>query len=1739
MNMKAFFLICLISLVGCNADQALVKINTSGIFNPVTYSIDDEDASGKTLDLGEHLLTDEPRALSVKVHNKTKFPYTNLDLQIAALGDLATSISFAPTPTGELKFPGEGGTCETTLSPGETCEIRVIFAPREGRNYTEILTLNFNNYVEKESHVATIKVIAGMPASLVFTNDITQYTFGDLIGPSKIAVVEREDGVLYSQELEIVNAGGLPAKKINISLAQSCLSPLTNSCPEGMNGAFTLESTCPEKLFSGEKCKATITFRAKNQDPAGGVAEPEIKEINYRATVNFDYIKNPRGGTGALNGYFKTTSTNIEAKFKVPISTLSFDNPIVSGNRDSRSFRISNMGYREGKIEALEFRDSGGAILATCKGQAASDFLSCEDGQNHLLPLSTFPFTVKDRTGCLTTAAEEAMLVEVGAGCVFDLFFQPSVTFLTDKLTEFIDLQPQVIFDSRWKGRQTIRSNKLFNLSAKSKAAARLVLDKIRYDVTNYTGAGNSPWEIDLGRLTLQSANFFRRKLILITFKNVGSVDATELSFQDASGRLINLGGSTVNLGIKNPYYYSSVIASDSNCTMIAPNELCTITMMFAPIGLDTNAEEDANMFDATGADGRRYKGFKVTYNSGASFTDLNIDANPDFQPVTVETRLKAQLIRKGMLMQLSEDSRNLSQVGASQVVGDTGITHVYLQNIGTGPVPYFRLLNPPSVVMNNYSAQILPTPDPASLGAEYDCLAIGDEDLTYTVPLNATPATRTGLFSSLPKEESCVYTIQFKSADRFKVHNSKTASFGLPTATTLEEGTRFFSREAEASGGSALWEFDSISGRFINSAFSIRYFDGDSSDPLASSSYGNALSLTNYTTQVNQAWPSKVIPYNFLPFLTATLYRPGFTYPSLSASQPSLSVPETWFYGITENFNYVLNDPSQSSAFIQGDDSRFFVPTLAAYANRANYDYIYYLGSFPEGSGAFSFTLGLKNYGGFAAKIKRFDVTPDPAFSVLGAPGPLPLTVPSNADVLPLSFSFNPSTPGEHWVDLDYQYENGKKTQPLIYRSNAVASNIATVGREVVNQKMLVVAHVMQSGTYPELTMTAQDYEVIQNEGTLPPTQILQAPYNVPLSWNTFSALSTLVFDTIKLTAAPKTSDVYALKKLTFTNNTSNPLIGLNILFRPDVSTSSAKNLPSSFRTLTSSSPCSTGITLIPGQSCEIILRYQPGAGDTTDSFILSMVYSAGAGRSLMQNAGITLFPRSPGQLYAVARTTEVINYKVGPTSASTTRTSYPLNFGTVTLNVVPKVFKFDAASSTYQKVQLANSQSTKASLLLSYHKYLSANSLRGYTSSILPATSIVPQASEYRTHAGEDYAKIYAAKYADGTERHVIEASKGCFFGDDETNALIPHHQKGFNNTTVKPCFIIVTFNADFSYLLKTISITNGDDMRGTASELWYYSVNRSSSASLWVHVKGVINPDVTVATGAYSNVRAFDNKSVQFSVPKFTVASLGVGDIVGIRVLVSSNPTGLNNPYATTLTSYFDIRPYDAFSTQFANFVSGLANGQYFYFRAVAIRKDSRFVDGTPKRFVGLNSGEYLSLGNNLAAPLAVVVPPLNHYYFHTQKIVVDKFMTGTVMNEPYKTSAGRCTSRARMLIKNPSNLYYSYQLIKKGTWDLLLTTPGATGYMNMTEVAHWLGETPVSIDAKCSSLPGFLAGQSSQMLDSSAVFYIRNTVNPLGTVNYAIGGIPGTTNSNYQSYVDGTIGFAGARCMVVLP
>src|SRR5690606_21151129 len=139
-----------------------------------------------------------------------------------------------------------------------------------------------------------------------------------------------------------------------------------------------------------------------------------------------------------------------------------------------------------------------------------------------------------------------------------------------------------------------------------------------------------------------------------------------------------------------------------------------------APIGI-TEAEERSQMYDVINEDDilQSYKEFRIKYDSGSRYTDENRVNEVDFATPPTLARIKAQLIRKGLLMDLSNDALNVNQIRGI-TAGDESQTLLYLRNIGTGNIPYLRLLNPPNVYA---PYKFIETVNPAAHSADFDCL--------------------------------------------------------------------------------------------------------------------------------------------------------------------------------------------------------------------------------------------------------------------------------------------------------------------------------------------------------------------------------------------------------------------------------------------------------------------------------------------------------------------------------------------------------------------------------------------------------------------------------------------------------------------------------------------------------------------------------------------------------------------------------------------------------------------------------------------------------------------------------------------------------------------------------------------------------------------------------------------------------------------------------------------------------
>jgi len=1695
-----------------------VTINTSGIFKPLLYSIDQKDASGTTLNYKEILLSDEPLVLDVQIYNDSSFPYTDIELIFSNSEGSFPSISFSPSTDGSISFPGMDGTCSRTLLPKKSCLMKLILAPRDEKNYTEYITLKFKNYVDVEEHKATLVFLAGWPASLVFTNDKTEYAFGEELGINPtIPVVEREDLVTYTETFTMVNAGGLTAKNVMIKLHETCVSDVANHCPDGMFGAYSLAHNCPSNLGPGETCDFTVSYEPKNKNPESGETPEEIKRINYKSNLVIDYIKDPRLSMGALNAYFNSWSRNIQADFISSVKNLIIPDPLVVGNRESRNFRVSNNGLRDGELKFLSVRDISGSILANCQAVDSSGILKCFKNSIEL-SLSDFPFTIKDNDQCLPTDESAPKYIDVGGSCSFDIIFQPSTSFLEDRLLEYQNLGFELTFDARWKAQEKIEKKSLLSYSAQSKASARLVVESIFFASASLPFTPN-PATVDLGRLALQSKLYTQRKPFLITFKNIGSEPARAISLEDGKGQNIPLGGST-HLGTGSYQYFKNVSASSTTCSVIAPQDSCTMSAMFAPIGIN-ETEERNQMYDVINEDDilQSFKEFRIKYDSGSRYTDENRVDDIDFVTPPTPARIKAQLIRKGLMMDLTNDSQNVNQL-RGVTAGDEAQTLLYLRNIGTGNIPYIRLLNPPST---SAPYKFIETTNPAAHAADYDCLDFVDTSSGNVTPYWPIPGG--AAYQALPPDKSCVFTISHQKKNSDKVLNTISCNQTpmILSAYTAADINRVFSRSVN---DQYLWSFCPWNFQ-ENMEFSHLYFDGDMVQ--AGRHFGTDFLLPNYTVQVLSNSQAYLAPTSYEPALTATLLRPEINYPALlNTSVTAKALPELWFYGVGTQTAVTMNSFSASTIFMRGDYSREVVKLTSAYGQKSDFDYIYYVGSFTKETPEFQFRLPITNVGSKPAVIKSATVNVlGPAFSSQNS-YQINKNISSGTDAEGPIFKFNPTVgtgmgTEEQHMEISVTYTNSRSQSPLLYRNSSDPSNLQTTNKDEITLKILVVGLI--ENDYPKLTLVVNDVDVTQNVGAAPTETILPATSKT-MSWNEHPVSETLTFDTIQLSAAPKIEDSFAKKILTFKNTSSRPIQDLRIMFRGSSTSFMPQANKPSFKL---SGSCTQGINLAPlTGSCQVILFFQPDKSDLVENFLLSAVYQTETNKYVMQNIGIELYPRAPGQILAPQFLTEMIDYKSSAGASTITRPSYPLEINnSPSINEIPTVFGFTGS----KKILLTNNEGTKASLLLAYQRNLAKNSLRGFNPASSVPVSTIPEPSEYVPSDGGDYVVIHEIRYPDKKPRVQILATKGCLFGDDENNDAIPYFEKGFNKQTSTPCYLNTFFYANFDYINKKINSSAPLDMMNVASELWYFSVKRSSTASLWFHYRGELLPSTSLILKGFRDIQPLDTKKVFFTLPQLEGTYSNLGEVVGVRVLMSKTKADLDKPYATTL-KYKDFRVDNPEQDNLVEWSTDLSNSQYVYFRAVAIRKHEDFVDSVPPRFVGLGANEYLSATDSVI--MSTIVPPQNYFYFQDQKILVQKNLANANPRK-YSDADTTCKGITVNIANGASNVSKKMTVINEVAWNAIYEEPSATSYPNLGYTTHWLSDSVTNLSTILGSYPEYDPNVSVKFMDLAKILYMVDDATPSAKIMKAKGGVPGGTQPFWSSYISSSLPLGSTRCM----
>ncbi|NDD92711.1 choice-of-anchor D domain-containing protein, partial [bacterium] len=184
-------------------------------------------------------VTVSPSNLSFPLTSVGSTNWQTLTLTYASGFPTATGIS-ATFPTGfryrNGTFPGTGGTCSTSLSPGSSCTIAVEFAPNSPGAYSGDITLSFNSGLTATQ--LKVPVAGKTQAQLALTAGTPTPTGPILVGLNSTTTVT------------VTHQGGETA---------TSLTPVLSNTTD-----FSIASNnCPSTLTSGT-CTLTVRFSPKS-----------------------------------------------------------------------------------------------------------------------------------------------------------------------------------------------------------------------------------------------------------------------------------------------------------------------------------------------------------------------------------------------------------------------------------------------------------------------------------------------------------------------------------------------------------------------------------------------------------------------------------------------------------------------------------------------------------------------------------------------------------------------------------------------------------------------------------------------------------------------------------------------------------------------------------------------------------------------------------------------------------------------------------------------------------------------------------------------------------------------------------------------------------------------------------------------------------------------------------------------------------------------------------------------------------------------------------------------------------------------------------------------------------------------------------------------------------------------------------------------------------------------------------
>jgi len=1641
---------------------------------------------------GEFLLGAPAVTITAQVTNTSSYSFKNLSLDINVKS--TAGVKFAPNSNGVSGSPGMGGTCKLELAAGETCTYILQFTPTNMGLLSQEVTLSYINLVEPVKKKVNLSFMVGDYSNIIEVNEKIRHDFG---------TIERMDqDTLHSKTIEIQNVGGLTARNLTFELSNLVV------------GAYSITAnTCPVNLLSKQKCEITVSVQPQNY---------LVNDLprTYTTDLTIDYLKNPVHELvpekGRFGYSFSVYSAKVEGVLAVQgVSGFAFPK-LVHGNKAEVEFKLKNNGIKDLILRKILVYNSAGVHQATCERKDASGFVECRDLSNNLTNLMSFPFGFKDVDNCLVDFGSGDYDRDPNTGeflgftpsviahptettpsgiCTFKMSFHSSINHATN-----INFNNWVVgfeYDSTFKNTKEIITTtaslgaRLTATMAEAIMGSRLKVLRYTLNTTNFSNPA-APYVFNAGKIALLQSTSTYKDLVKFALQNEVTSAPVKLKSivteTDTAGTnfVFNNTARTVN-----PYFTSTMLSTNCKINIAYTTNICELVTYFSPKMPKEISKINGPTAVSLGDDKRL---FRVTYNNGCAIND---DGTPCADKV-LDMWFKTDVVERGSLqyntaksgggsgaLPMKYNIGSTTLVSGRPLVGSETWYYLWLDNIGTGAIPYLKTMTGSSFKSNGAAPfPFYIVPDNTSLAVdESDCYNYlrGTPDLNDD---NATAVTTPVSFAAPTKcrvkVESMIYP------------NEKITSYG-----TLEWRREFYVGRAENR------EYIYQAGR--NEYLGFEFFDGDlsyESDPVKPSNYVTNFGLRTtilggvsgrFLFKSLFAYPGKIIPNVPTPLISSVLYRPGFTLPAVAKHANSQMAAlgaqtiaghvfnlETFAgsaqsYSVTgNNINMPVGAKYTGLPAVGTRESFGRLNAIVPFSGHAGYDYVYYAGAFPvsttqEHLGGFTLT----NFGQGIVSSLAASLTCDNAPQGCGVTAN---TIRSNGQPILNSL---PALTGNTIVGF-------KLTPTSILDVGLHEATLTLTFKTPLDQTLRIkILFEVYNDSAKALQIVTTDYEC--NFGVDPncntPTASF-APQNI-----TNQFLYNQLPNTSTKLIAVSGSPIGARKKIEITNTGTESITDVKVFFKTSMSSPKAIFVdplgykitptpveqvnPAATNQYQCQSSGQTGI-LLPGDSCTLNITFQPISANNLP-VVLAVGYRVLDGAGIMKGSYINKYldlyfvGDNQANLVIDTQTPKTFSYS-GPSSVQ----SYAMKFGNFVasnhpvLTVFPKTSFDSVGLITSPPLELFNQRSEKASLLKQYELYAAANAL--------PMTPPV-----------QPWTRIYQS----GDGERALEANQGCFYGKDYSDAGVPADKKGFYSNdqgTSFGCKIRLVYTVG-------IDKKGTVDSKNTIIPVQYYSSRRLTTKTIYLHIEGFVEPFRSQnATDVIKDVQVADTGELAFSWDAFTDETASYGDIHRYRIYYSKFAGDLVKIYDSSLPNTLMYADTAGLTPEI--YINNLEAGRYYYFQVVAMRRTN----------LGDPATEYTSMPNSLYRK-KMLVPPVGYGFHYATENLIEKSLFPLSGDTVTKGEAQTSCSGKSVILKDESvQISKTLELLSATVYDnivmseedTLINNSGNPSNLlysdhNFLEAKTWLNDvqdiTPVFTPAyDCSQAVGFNADNTASYIKS---------------------------------------------------